>query len=181
MKQFRLILFLMLTLAFFSESGYPKVKAPNYNFSLDSLAFFLPGKSLIEAQKKYGKGTILKKGPITTYRFYVAQIRYKFPVIIQASQGKIIDMFANLPTYFLHDIFHQSLINRYGKQDIYKKKEGGAVYTWKNKDGIRHTYSGTCTITCFPIYESAGPATSAGAPGGFKTLLLQFYSQESVF
>ena len=59
---------------------------------------------------------------------------------------------AHLPQYFSHDLFHQALINRLGKQDSYLKKNKTAVYRWKNRKGLNYIYAGACTITCFPIY-----------------------------
>ena len=46
-------------------------------------------------------------GEVRIYRFYVDQIRYKFPVFVQLDQGKALDFYAKLPSYFLHDVFHQ--------------------------------------------------------------------------
>jgi hypothetical protein len=77
-------------------------------------------------------------------------------VIVQSQEGKILDMFAKLPSYFLHDVFHQSLINRFGKQDEYKKYGEEAIYKW-TKSPLTHVYSGACTITCFPIFYTVFP------------------------
>ena len=148
----------LLTLIIFSTlysiaPTHGEVQPPNYNFSLESLEFFRPGKTLESIQAKYGKGDLVKsddQGKV--YQFYVAQIRYKFPVLVRIKEGKSVDFHARLPTYFSHDLFHQALINRYGKQDRYFKHESNALYFWNNKDGVKHTYSGTCTITCFPIF-----------------------------
>lgn len=135
--------------------AYGKVDPPNYNFSLDELTPLLPGALLANLDQKFkNPELILNNGLFKTYRIFVSQLRYKFPVLIQTYEGKIVDFHARLPTYFLHDIFHQSLINRLGKQDIYVKKEEQATYIWKNKDGLKHVYSGACSITCFPIFYS---------------------------
>lgn len=129
-----------------------KVEAPNYNFSLDTLADFQPTKEISEIEKKYGKPEVMnEKSGIQTLKFYVAHIRYKFPVIVQAREGKVLDFFAKLPSYFLHDVFFQSLVNRLGKQDSYRRVQEEAVYQW-NKNEISHVYSAACTITCFPIF-----------------------------
>lgn len=130
-----------------------KVDPPNYDFSLDSLAVFMPGQSLQQAQKIHGPATKMSEasgGQI--YRFMVEQLRYRFPVLVQVKGDQIDNFYAALPSYFLHDIFHQSLINRFGPQQIYKKVEESAVYIWENVKGNTHVYSGTCTITCFPVY-----------------------------
>lgn len=133
-----------------------KVDPPNYDFSLDELALFMPGSPLSKIEEKYGKAPPYEKtGKSEIYRFYVKQIRYVFPVFVQVIEGKSVDFYAKLPSYFLHDIFHQSLINRLGKQDKYIKKERHALYIWNNKNNLKHTYHGACTITCFPIYYSA--------------------------
>ncbi len=129
-----------------------KVEAPNYNFSIETLQDFLPGVTLESIEKKYGKGSVEKRNAqARTLKFFVSHIRYKFPVLVQESEGKIIDMYARLPNYFLHDVFLQSLVNKLGKQTSYKKTGEAAHYIWDLKD-TRHIYDGTCTITCFPIF-----------------------------
>jgi hypothetical protein len=129
-----------------------KVEAPNYNFSLDTLADFFPDKTIAGLEAKYGKGESMgSKGGVETSKYYVAQIRYKFPVIVQSREGVIIDFFARLPSYFLHDLFFQSLVNRYGKQSTYKKTGEEANYTWVQQP-LKHIYNAACTITCFPVF-----------------------------
>ncbi len=145
-----------------------KVEAPNYNFSLDTLADFFPEKNKDEVEKKYGKPELMdKRNGVETFKFYVAHIRYKFPVIVQVKEGKILDFFAKLPSYFLHDIFFQSLVNRMGKQKNYRKVGEEAVYVWE-KDALKHVYSASCTITCFPIFYTVFPIESKN---GFKPLI----------
>lgn len=134
---------------------HAKVDPKNYDFSTDTLKDFFPGSALSELEKKYGKAELMKpKGDPQMLRFWVSQIRYKFPVIVQIQDGKVLDMFARLPSYFLHDIFHQSLINRWGKQSHYKRVDEEAYYRWESDELTLH-YSASCTITCFPIYFSA--------------------------
>jgi hypothetical protein len=129
-----------------------KVEAPNYNFSLDALSEFFPDKQVSSLETKYGKPELMSdEAGIKTLKFYVAHIRYKFPVIVQAKDGAIVDFLARLPSYFLHDIFFQSLVNRYGKQTTYKKTGEEAFYVW-DKNPLKHIYSASCTITCFPIF-----------------------------
>lgn len=135
-----------------------KVEAPNYDFSLNTLADFFPQKAISDLEKKYGKSDSMgSKNGVETSKFNVAHIRYKFPVIVQSKEGKILDFFARLPSYFLHDIFFQSLVNRLGKQNEYKKTGEEAYYVW-DKDGLKHVYSAACTITCFPIFYSVSPS-----------------------
>ena len=147
-----------------------KVKAPNYDFSLDSLQVFMPGAKLEDIQTKFKKAVKLQKTDkgVSLYKVYVEQIRYKFPVFFQTKESVIIDFYARLPAYFLHDIFHQSIINRFGKQDKYFKKEEAAVYIW-NKKKNTYVYSGGCTITCFPIYYTVYSNEMKASPL-FKTL-----------
>lgn len=131
-----------------------KVEKPNYDFSLDTLSDFYPGKLKTDIDAKYGKPEKIDDwGTREVFKYYVSQIRYKFPVIVQVHDGKVLDFFAKLPSYFLHDLFFQGLINRHGKQDEYKKFGEEAVYIWK-KGNQKFVYSAACTITCFPIFFS---------------------------
>lgn len=131
-----------------------KVEAPNYDFSLDTLSEFFPGKPISALETKYGKPESMSdEAGLKTLKFQVAHIRYKFPVIVQARDGLVEDFFARLPSYFLHDIFFLSLVNRYGKQSSYKKTGEEAHYVW-NAAPLKHVYSAACTITCFPIFYS---------------------------
>jgi hypothetical protein len=131
-----------------------KVIAPNYDFSLDTLNDFFPERAKEEIEKKYGPSElVVEKNGMETRKYYVAQIRYKFPVIVQFKDGRVLDFFAKLPSYFLHDIFFQSLTTRHGKQTQYHKFEEEAIYRWE-QDKVKHIYSAACTITCFPIFYS---------------------------
>lgn len=139
--------------------SFALVKEPNYDFSLEELKIFTPLQSFEAVEKKY-QGQLKKikdENGFIIYRTYHTQLRYKFPILIQVKNKTITDFYARLPTYFLHDVFHQSLINRYKMQDHYKKHEEQAIYIWKNRDNIHHVYSGTCTITCFPLYYAQYP------------------------
>lgn len=154
------------------SSCLAKVDPPNYNFSLDALKVFDPGSELKNIQAKYGKGELIQDGgDLKTYKFYVAQIRYKFPVYVQLYKGKSLDFFARLPNYFSHDLFHQSIINRIGKQDKFFKIEANALYRWTNKNGNNYAYSGTCTITCFPLYFSTTIAKPPAEASGYKPMI----------
>lgn len=131
-----------------------KVESPNYHFDTDSLFDFFPGKNLSVLETKLGKGEILsEESGLQTIRYYVSEPKYKFPVIVHARDGVIEDFLARLPSYFLHDIFFQSLVNNYGKQKIYKRFNEEAFYVWE-QENFKHVYSAACTITCFPIFYS---------------------------
>lgn len=135
--------------------AFSKVDPPNYDFSLDKLDPFTPGKTYDSLVKLKGKGeTIEDNGELKVYRFEVSHVRYKFPVFVQVKKEIITDFYARFPTYFLHDIFHQSLINRFGPQDKYHRQLNDAVYVWNNAKGNKIIYSGACTVTCFPNYVS---------------------------
>jgi hypothetical protein len=98
-------------------------------------------------------------------------VRYVFPFWVQYEKGKSVDILARLPAYFLHNIFHQSLINRFGPQDKYLKKEEHAVYQWTNKKNFNITYSGACTITCFPVFMHMEIVMPKEKAQSFKSLL----------
>jgi len=151
------------------------VTAPNYDFSLNKLDLFQPGSELREITKKFGNGKILDKmNDIQLIRYYLKELRYQFPVFIQAYNGKILDFYAPLPNYFLHDSFHQSLIKRYGQQNKYKNKENSSVYIWHNINGRQHIYRGSCTILCYPDYYSVITLKLPEKIQGFKSLLDKF-------
>lgn len=157
---------------------FAKVDPPNYNFSLDKFESFMPGKNISEVPKDFGQGKIAyKNGDYLTYRYYISHIRYKFIVLVQAKKGIITDFHARLPHYFLHDIFHQSLINRYGKQNLYQLKNSLATYIWKNVQNNLHTYSSTCTITCFPI--SYAVESNQQNDSSFKSVYSQLIENEA--
>jgi hypothetical protein len=145
----------ILFLTFFFNL-YAAIEAPNYNFDFDSLTIFMPGKAFEAVQTKLGVGEqIGRQGDVILYRFYVRHVRYKFPVFVQVYQGNILDFTARLPSYFLHDTFHQALINRFRKQDKFQHQDNTSVYMWLDREGADITYSGACTITCFPIFVAA--------------------------
>ena len=174
----KLFLFFLLS---FSLNLHAEVKPANYDFSLESLKVFKPGSTREAFEKKYGKGVVWKEQNKTVVlKYYVAQIRYKFPVFVQIYDGKVVDFFARLPTYFLHDLFHQSIINRVGKQDKYFRIENNALYKWVNKKGIDYTYSGTCTITCFPIFYSEALSKPPSGMNSYKPLVEQINSSASL-
>lgn len=129
----------------------------------------MPGQNVEAAGKSE---EISRDGSTVQLRFQVKQERYVFPLHAQAKDGKFTDFMARLPQYFSHDLFHQALINKFGKQDSYLKKDETAIYHWKNRDGLRHVYVGACTITCFPIYYAVYP--EGGEEKEPKPVLIQF-------
>ena len=138
-----------------------KVDPPNYDFSVETLSDFFPGKKISELEGKYGGSTTMSKDRGgSTKKFYVSHIRYKFPVLVQEKDGLVQDFFARLPSYFLHDIFLKSLQDKLGKQSDYKKTGEEAFYVWKDKD-FKYVYSAACTITCFPIFFSGEPVSGS--------------------
>lgn len=173
-----LLIKILLTLLINISTAFPKVDPPNYNFSLNKFDLFLPGKTFEEIKKKYPNSTLLKKkGQYKIYRYEISHIRYKFPIIVQFRNDVVSDFHARLPTYFLHDLFHQALINRYGSQDIYKNTKEQSLYIWKNKQNNRHYYSGACTITCFPIFYAVKRMSQQQA-GDYKSILEQLRDNE---
>jgi hypothetical protein len=143
-------------------------------FSLNELDPFAPGQKLINIPKKFGTGEsveILKTLKIK--KFKLVHDAYFFPIWVQYFNGTIIDFYTRLPSYFLHDTFHQSLINRYGKQQQYALKDSTAVYTWENKS-IKRIYSGGCTITCYPIYYTGINKNIGQLPTTYKPLAEHF-------
>lgn len=149
---------ILIILIIFSTMNFGKVDPPNYDFSLDELKIFSPFNKFEDIQKKYKSITLVEDaGGTKVYKAYHTQLRYKFPVLFQVRKGVVTDFYARLPAYFLHNVFHQSLINRYKKQDHYHKDQEQAVYIWKNRNNIHHVYSGACSITCFPIYYAQYP------------------------
>ena len=164
----------IIWLLFISLNLFAKVEPPNYDFSLDNLKDFMPGQSLKTLKTKYKYFEEIKNsGKTQIYKTYVEQIRYKFPIYIQTEGDKLLDFHARLPAYFLHNVFHQSLVNRLGLQDRYFANNNHALYVWKNKDGVRHTYTGACSITCYPIYYSVSLIKDKWT-GGYKPLTNQY-------
>lgn len=146
------LLFILPCFSLMFQPLNAKVESPNYRFELGSLDDFYPGKSVSEIEKKFGKSeTMGKEGELITQKFLVKHPRYIISAIVQEKTGEVQDVFFRLPSYFLHDAFFQSLVNRMGKQSSYKKVGEEAFYVW-TKDSFRHVYSAACTITCFPIF-----------------------------
>jgi len=145
-----------------------KVDPPNYEFKLESLDVFLPEKKISDLDPKFGKGELVHEiNKVKTHKFKLTEKRYIIQMLVQEKDGTIHDMFARLPSYFLHDVFLQSLVNKLGKQTSYKKIGEEAYYTWIINN-LKHVYSAACTITCFPIFYSVEPTESK-----IPTLLVQ--------
>ena len=128
-----------------------KVEAPNYHFSIDEFNSYLPNQSIEPLSGQFQ--SLKKTAAAVLVKTEIKKERYHIPIFITAEKNTIIDMYAKLPSYFLHDVFFESLRKKYGKQTTYKMKDEHAVYTWEKED-LLITYSATCTITCFPLYLS---------------------------
>jgi hypothetical protein len=146
MKLISYFLIFFFTNVFISHA---KVDAYNYNFSLDQLKPFYPGNRISDIKDLV---YLTKKGDYALVKTEVIYQRYKFFVYMDVKGDVILGFFSRLPSFFLHDLFHQALINRLGKQTSYTKKESAALYIWKTEDGLTHYYQGSCTITCFPEF-----------------------------
>ena len=175
-KSLYLMVFSIVTsMAIIVHPAKSKVEPPNYNFTYESFAPYLPGADYQNLEKANGTGEIVsKEGKSILRRYLIKHQLYVFPIWVLTDEKLILSMYTRLPSYFLHDVFHQSLINRYGKQDQYYRKEEHAVYKWKNANNLKITYEGACTITCFPIYLSvdfASPPEGVKVP---KTVLDYF-------
>lgn len=129
-----------------------KIDPPNYILMLDALGDFSPGKNIQELDRRFGKGIVMNEsGNITVRKYLVAPGQHQFSVMVQGKDDKILDFYTKLPSHFSHDEFLRKLIEKFGKQDSFKKLSREAVYTW-TKDSNRMVYSGACTITCYPQF-----------------------------
>lgn len=170
------VLCIVLSIPILVQPANSKVEAPNYTFTYEAFTPFLPGASAPELIKAKGEGEIIsKEGKNIIRRYLIKHEMYIFPIWVLTSEEKVDSMYTRLPSYFLHDVFHQSLINRYGKQDYYKNREEHSIYKWKNAKGFKITYEGACTITCFPIYLSVDYSDQSNQKKPTKTLL-EFFS-----
>jgi hypothetical protein len=144
------------------QTLHSEVKMPNYQFNLDSLEPFFPEKKIDDDQLQLinKSGLYLKKIQHENYHFDVL-------ILINLETKIVKGMMARIPPYFLHDVFHQSLINKFKKQDKYFNENEHSVYQW-NLDQFTITYEATCTITCFPLYLLI--EKNDGAEKSFKSL-----------
>lgn len=144
---------IFIALSVFVNTAKAKAEQVNYDFTYDKFKQFYPGKTLKEIKLKYPRIELINSdGAFETYQANIIYVRYQFPIYIQIKDGQVVDFYARLPSYFIHDIFHQSLINRFGMQNKFHNKDGTSFYIWNNAEGLQITYSGACTITCFPIF-----------------------------
>lgn len=155
---------------------YAQVEPPNYNFSIRKFEEFKIGNTFEKIDKQYKKGSfkVSDKNGLIVMRYNIEHLRYKFPIFVNFYQGKVVDYVARLPSYFIHDVFHQSLINSFGKQDKYFKVENNALYIWKNEKNMKFTYSGTCTITCFPIFFAMEPVKIPDNIPNYQSILRSY-------
>jgi hypothetical protein len=127
------------------------LRPPMEAFKYEDLERFLPGTTLDTKDPKLER---LSQGPQSElYRFLIDHNHFKIPVSIQVlKDSKIIhDVVFTLPTYFLHDPFHQELIKRWGPQDRFLNKNETSVYMWKSEKGVAKIYEAGCSIVCHPI------------------------------
>ena len=186
-KTIHRVLFFTLTIVFLSlffpvsQQSFSRVKPPHDFFNLEQLTPFFPQNSIEAIQKKWGRGVLVKQSELTqTLRFELSHLRYQFPVMVQIHRNSqiVLDFYISLPSYFLHNSFHQSLINRYGKQDHSILLDRHAHYQWKNHSGLKHAYGAACTITCFPLYYSVALAHPPIELEGYQTILDTLHHQE---
>lgn len=130
-----------------------EIKSPNYDFTLDALELFFPGKSLEQAQKTYPKYDLFEdKGEEKIVHFKVMRTGYLLDIYAQVKADKFTDIFVRMPQHFLHDLLLTDLQKRYKKQDHYIRKDLSALYVWKNRNGNNILYHGSCSLTCFPMF-----------------------------
>ena len=137
---------------------------------------FFPASKLEALEKLYGKG---EEGKSPNEG--VVQRKYTLrgsTILIQVKNGQVIDFYARFPTPLSHDAIHRSLIDRYGKQDSYFNINGSAVYVWENENNNSITYSGQCTLTCFPHYLSVTPKEKPKSMPTFKSFIQFFMENE---
>ncbi|MCB9060141.1 MAG: hypothetical protein H6622_01295 [Halobacteriovoraceae bacterium] len=130
-----------------------QVESPNYDFSLDQIKSILPDSKIEDVKKTFPDLELItdtKKKKV--FKVKLKHQRYIIHAELNVVEDLVRDIFIRLPSYFLHDVFHQSLINRYGKQNFYKLKNEHAIYIWDKLEKYKIVYSSTCTIQCFPIY-----------------------------
>lgn len=149
------IFLLIFSLLWIGKEIHGLVDPPNYNFQLAELENFAPGVKLDSLKEKYGKGLLINKSKgNNVLKFTIFHTRFHFPLLLQALNNEILDYFCRLPSYFIHDIFLKSLVEKYGKQDAYRKNGEEAIYYWRNENGNEIFYMASCSITCFPNYLS---------------------------
>lgn len=173
-KKFLTCSYILLSFCIFINTAKAKVEEPNYDFTFEKFKPFYPGQKLSDIKDKFKSIRLRNKTEINeSYEVQIRHNRYFFPVFINVVDGKVLDFYARLPNYFLHNTFHQSLINRYGPQDKFTNRDGTSVYVWNDKDGFTITYSGACTITCFPIFVHMIKKEDSNSPASYLHILLK--------
>ena len=164
------VLFLFVYL--YTDKSFSKVVPPNYGFTLEDLQDFSPGKNFSEIEKKWGKAEFyLKNKKLKIYKIHLIKKSFRFPLYLQVFDEKIIEFYAKLPSYFSHDLFLKELIKTHGKQNEYFKQNNLAIYEWKKEDNLKLIYSGSCTITCFPIYYQVSWTKIPEGPEKYDNIL----------
>lgn len=137
-------------------------------FKFGQLAPFQVGKLVADIPAQYKPTEINLKNALKINRYELTHLGYKFPIFVQFDETIILDLFVRLPSYLLHDFFHQSLIDNYGVQQDYILKDSTAVYTWTTNE-VKRIYSGGCTISCFPIFYTE-INNSENRPADYRSL-----------
>ncbi len=155
--------FFIILLALIALNCFAKVDPPNYDFHLKQFETMMPGQAKASIEQQFGAGEfVFQNNGLSTYRYYVQALRYRFPVLVQFQADIVHDFHASLPVYFLHDIFHKSLIDKFGMQETYYNYDEQSVYIWNKVEKNSIVYAAACTITCFPIFLAIFPAKTNG-------------------
>jgi len=150
--------FFTILLVLISFNCFSKVDPPNYDFHLKQFESFMPGQNKSNLEQQFGAGEfVFQNSGLMTYRYYVQALRYRFPVLVQFQGDIVHDFHASMPVYFLHDVFHKSLIDKFGMQDTYYNYDEQSVYIWTKLEKISVVYASACTITCFPLFMAILP------------------------
>lgn len=129
------------------------ITPPNYDFSLNTLELFLPGKLIEDVKKANPKFKIVEEnGEKKILLFQYKRPNYILDLYTQVNKDKITDLYVRLPQHFIHDSFLKELQTKWKKQDRFTRKDGSALYTWFNRDNFNIIYQGSCSITCFPMF-----------------------------
>jgi hypothetical protein len=140
----------------------------------------MPGKKKAEIDKVNKSGTHqFGKDRGTIWKYKVSHLRYVFDMYIQFQDEIVTDIYVMLPSYFLHDIFHQTIIDKYGMQDKYLNENEHSIYVWSKVKGMRVFYEAACTIQCFPIYYSVVGLEIVKNMNGF-TPIIQALADRSI-
>lgn len=143
----------IIILLLFSFVIHAEIKAPNYDFTIETLEPFFPGKSVEEIKKSNPKFDIFEdNGNLKVLRFKLKRPNYSLDIYTQVKGDTIMDTFVRLPQHFLHDLFLANLQKRFKKQDRYVRKDLSALYVWMNRENNNILYHGSCSISCFPMF-----------------------------